>query len=153
MFEKGGKMAKGTEKAIKEKKYSILIVDDEAPVRRLIDCLLKEMEYNTHQASNGDEAIEILKKNHNNVHLIIMDLLLPGKHGLDICSKIRAMDNFRDIPILVITAVYTKSKYNYQSREYGADAFMTKPFDNDAFMAQVSRLLSLNEEEEFCVAE
>ena len=145
-------MTQAAENKINEKRYNVLIVDDEPPVRRLIDCLLKELEYTTHQASNGDEAIAILKKN-DNVDLIIMDLLLPGKHGLDICSKIRAMESFRDIPILVITAVYTKSKYNYQSREYGANAFMTKPFDNDAFLDQVARLIHMNTPEEICVDE
>ena len=142
-------MENSTEKRNTEGKYNVLIVDDEASVRHLIECLLKEMEYNTHHASNGKEALEILKK--TSVDLIILDLLLPGKHGLNVCSKIREIDKLRNTPILIITAVYTKSKYNYQSREYGANAFMTKPFDNEAFIAQVSRLVETNKVQEICL--
>ncbi|MGA1790003.1 MAG: response regulator [bacterium] len=142
-------MEKSTETKNTEGKYNVLIVDDEASVRHLIECLLQEMEYNTHHASNGVEALEILKK--TEVDLIILDLLLPGKHGLNVCSKIREIDRLRNTPILIITAVYTKSKYNYQSREYGANAFMTKPFDNEAFIAQVSRLVETNKVQEICL--
>jgi len=144
-------MENSTEKKNTEGKYNVLIVDDEASVRHLIECLLQEMEYTTHHASNGAEALEILKK--TAVDLIILDLLLPGKHGLNVCSKIREIDKLRNTPILIITAVYTKSKYNYQSREYGANAFMTKPFDNEAFIAQVSRLVETNKVQEICLEE
>jgi len=138
---KGGIKVKKSEcKNESEKQYNVLVVDDESSVRRLIECLLQELKYNTHQACNGEEAIEILKK--VNVDLIILDLLLPGKHGLDICSKIREMENLQNTPILIITAVYTKSKYNYQSKEYGANAFMTKPFEVDTFINEVSRLVN-----------
>ncbi|MGA1841444.1 MAG: response regulator [bacterium] len=122
-----------------DKQYNVLVVDDEISVRRLIEYLLKEMKYNTHQACNGEEAIEILKK--IDVDLIILDILLPGKHGLDICSMIREMDKSRNTPIMIITGVYTKSKYNYQSKEYGANAFMTKPFEVDNFIKEVGRLV------------
>ena len=142
-------MENSTGKKNTEGKYNVLIVDDEASVRHLIECLLKEMEYNIHHASNGAEALEFLKK--TSVDLIILDLLLPGKHGLNVCSKIREIDKLRNTPILIITAVYTKSKYNYQSREYGANAFMTKPFDNEAFIAQVSRLVEANKVQEICL--
>jgi len=125
-----------------EKQYNVLVVDDEASVRHLIDCLLKEMKYNTHHARTGDEAMEILQK--TSVDLIILDLLLPGQHGLNLCSRIREIEKVRNTPILVITAVYTKSKYCYKSKEYGANGFMTKPFDVDAFMSEVSRLMKVD---------
>ena len=132
-------MKKAIAKNESDKKYNVLVVDDEVSVRRLIEYLLKELKYNTHQACNGEEAIEMLKK--IDVDLIILDILLPGKHGLDICTQIREMDKARNTPILIITGVYTKSKYNYQSKEYGANAFMTKPFEVDTFISEVSRLL------------
>lgn len=134
-----------------DKQYNVLVVDDESSVRRLIECLLQELKYNTHQACNGEEAIEILKK--VDVDLIILDLLLPGKHGLDICSKIREMENLQNTPILIITAVYTKSKYNYQSKEYGANAFMTKPFEVDTFINEVSRLVNKDNKKHLCLTE
>ena len=132
-------MKKAIAKNEPNKQYNVLVVDDEVSVRRLIEYLLKEMKYNTHQACNGEEAIEILKK--VDVDLIILDILLPGKHGLDICTMIREMDKSKNIPIMIITGVYTKSKYNYQSKEYGANAFMTKPFEVDTFINEVSKLL------------
>ena len=133
-------MKKAIAKNEPNKQYNVLVVDDEVSVRRLIEYLLKEMKYNTHQACNGEEAIEILKK--VDVDLIILDILLPGKHGLDICTMIREMDKSKNIPIMIITGVYTKSKYNYQSKEYGANAFMTKPFEVDKFMIEVDKLVN-----------
>ena len=89
-------MKKSTVQNKSDKEYNILVVDDETSVRRLIEYLLKELKYNTHQACNGEEAIEILKK--IDVDLIILDILLPGKHGLDICSMIREIDKWRNTP-------------------------------------------------------
>ncbi|MGA1844857.1 MAG: two-component system response regulator [bacterium] len=139
--ERGGTVGDNQTNEVDKKQYDVLVVDDEASVRRLIECLLKEVQYNTHHARSGDEALEILKK--TSVDLIILDLLLPGQHGLNLCSKIREIDRVRNTPILVITAVYTKSKYCYKSKECGANGFMTKPFDVDAFMNEVNRLMKI----------
>ena len=122
--------------------YKILIVDDDALIRQFIDDVLKEHEYQTLQACRGEEAFAILEK--NKVDLIILDLLLPGKHGFYICDKIRNTDQWKDIPILMITAVYTRAKYSNESKVIGANAFMTKPFEGKALVSQVNKLLNID---------
>jgi len=118
-----------------------LIVDDDALIRQFMDDVLHEFNYHTLHASRGEEAFEILKK--EAVDLIILDLLLPGKHGFYICDNIRQTNQWKDIPILIITAVYTRPKYSYQSKEVGADAFLTKPFKAKALVNEVQRLIQL----------
>ncbi|MGA1794741.1 MAG: response regulator [bacterium] len=120
--------------------YTVLIVDDDPLVREFIEEILKQSNYSTLHACKGDEAISILKS--KNVDLVVLDLLLPGRHGFDVCSEIRRIDALKNIPILIITAVYTKRKYSYQLKELGANAFVTKPFEASAFIGEVNRLLN-----------
>lgn len=133
-------MATSSEKNPK-KRYNILIVDDDVLIRQFIDDVLQEFDYNTLHASRGEEAFEILKK--KEVDLIILDLLLPGKHGFYICDNIRQVNQWRDIPILIVTAVYTRPKYSYQAKEVGANAFLTKPFKAKTLVDEVQRLLQI----------
>ncbi|MGA1790543.1 MAG: response regulator [bacterium] len=124
-------------------RYNILIVDDDAMIRQFIDDVLQAYQYQTLHACRGEEAFAILES--NKVDLIILDLLLPGKHGFYICDKIRRTDKWKDIPILMITAVYTRSKYSNESKEIGANAFMTKPFEGKTLISQVGKLLNIDQ--------
>jgi len=119
--------------------YTVLVVDDDSLVREFIEEILKQSNYSTLHACKGDEAISLLKS--KDVDLVVLDLLLPGRHGFDVCTEIRKIDAWKDIPILIITAVYTKRKYSYQVKEMGANAFITKPFEANTFIGEVNRLL------------
>ncbi|MBN2373160.1 response regulator [bacterium] len=130
--------------------YKVLVVDDEDAVRLTIEEILKHLNCNVIHAGNGQEALDIVKT--TNLDLIILDLLLPGKHGFSVCSDIRQMDKGRNVPILMITAVYTKMKYCHQAKEYGADAYMTKPFKLEAFINEVKRLLKIEKTQQMAVA-
>ena len=132
------------------KKYNILVVDDEAAVRITIEEILKQLSCNILHAENGQEALDIVKT--TDIDLIILDLLLPGKHGFSVCSAIREMDRGRDVPILMITAIYTKMKYCHQAREYGANAYMTKPFKMKEFIDEVKRLLKIEKSQQMTMA-
>lgn len=123
------------------KKYNILVVDDDVLIRCLIDDVLQKLDYNILHACNGEEAIEILET--KDIDLIILDLYLPGKNGFEICAEIREMDKWKNIPILIMTAVYTRSKYFYKSKDFGANAFITKPFKCKTLIKQVNKLLKI----------
>jgi len=120
--------------------YTVLVVDDDSLVREFIEEILKQSNYSTLHACKGDEAISLLMS--KNVDLVVLDLLLPGKHGFDVCMEIRKIDALKNIPILIITAVYTKRKYSYQIKGMGANAFITKPFEASTFIGEVHRLLN-----------
>ena len=126
---------------ISKKTYNILVVDDEPAVRMTIEEMLKPLSCKIFHASNGNEALETIRT--NKVDLVILDVLLPGRHGFYVCSSIREMEQGRNIPILMMTAVYTKMKYYYQAQECGVNAYMVKPFKMDDLISKVSKLLDI----------
>lgn len=127
---------------ISKKVHNILVVDDEPAVRMTIEEMLKPLNCTIFHASNGNEALDIIRT--GEIHLVILDVLLPGRHGFYVCSSIREMDQGRNIPILMMTAVYTKMKYYYQAQECGVNAYMVKPFKMDDLISKVSKLLNIN---------
>jgi DNA-binding response OmpR family regulator len=126
---------------IKSGKYNILVVDDDVLIRCLIDDILQKLNYNILHACNGEEAIETLET--KDIDLVILDLYLPGKNGFEICTDIRAVEEWKDIPIMIMTAVYTRSQYFYKCKEFGANAFITKPFKCKTLVNQVNKLLKI----------
>ncbi|MGA1841084.1 MAG: response regulator [bacterium] len=128
---------------IEQKKYNILVVDDDVLIRCLIDDILQKLNYNILHASNGEEAIETLDT--KNIDLVILDLYLPGKNGFEICADIREIKKWKDIPILIMTAVYTRSQYFYKCKDFGANAFITKPFKCKTLINQVNKLLKVED--------
>jgi DNA-binding response OmpR family regulator len=124
-----------------QKKYKILIVDDEPAVRMTVGEMLKPLNCKIFHANNANEALNTVKS--VDFDLIILDVLLPGRHGFYVCSSIREMENKRNVPILIMTAVYTKMKYYYQAKECGADAYVIKPFKMDTLINKVTKLLKI----------
>jgi two-component system chemotaxis response regulator CheY len=103
-----------------------------ASLRSLNDTLFQE-------AGDGLDAIENLAT--HGADLMILDLNMPGMHGMEVLQFVRSHDRYRQIPIIVLT-----TKYDDDSRSAalagGATHYMTKPFEPAALLAQVSRLLS-----------
>lgn len=128
---------------VKQKKYNILVVDDDVLIRCLIDDILQKLNYNILHACNGEEAIDTLET--KDIDLVILDLYLPGKNGFEICADIREIKKWKDIPILIMTAVYTRSQYFYKCKNFGADAFITKPFKCTTLINQVNKLLKVED--------
>src|SRR5258705_9946176 len=105
----------------------ILIVDDSPTIRRMVAASLQSIDsVSFREASNGMEAIEMLTRERAN--LMILDLNMPDMHGLDVLRFVRAHEQYRSLPIIVLT-----TKYDAESRkaalEAGASRYMTKPFD------------------------
>lgn len=100
----------------------ILVVDDEEPIRQLLDQFFTELNYTVHTAESGEEALEILKK--EPVHLMFLDLKLPGMSGIELCRKIKK-DRPADICIAItgFTSIFELT----ECREAGFDDYFTKP--------------------------
>ena len=104
-------------------KNTILVVDDEAEIRNLLEIYLSNEGYEVIKASNGEEAIEIV--NSKDIKLIVLDVMMPKMDGIETCKRIREKMN---IPILMLSAK-SEDMDKIQGIMTGADDYITKPFN------------------------
>jgi len=102
----------------------ILVVDDEELILIALSELLKPKGYEVVTALNGPTALDILSR--DRVDLIILDIIMPEMSGLEVCRKIRAMENYQDVPIMMLTAK-SADEDKQQGMEAGANLFLPKP--------------------------
>lgn len=119
-----------------EKNVKILIVDDEQDIRKLLQIYLKKQGYQVFEAENGLQAIEAVKE-HTDLDLIVMDIMMPELSGLDACKEIR---KFSAVPILFLTAKTQEPDKN-EAYEMGGDDFLSKPFSQSEFLRKISALI------------
>lgn len=113
----------------------ILIVDDEKEIRDLIEIYLKGEGYNTVKAVDGEEALEILKR--EEIDLIILDIMMPKLNGIEACMKIREE---REMPIIMLSAK-SEDTDKILGLNMGADDYLTKPFNPLELVARVKSQL------------
>lgn len=118
-----------------EAKSKILIVDDDENITELIALYLEKEGYSTKSVNNGTDAIDVFKAYLPN--LVILDLMLPGRDGFDVCKDIRQVSN---IPIIMLTAK-GETFDKILGLELGADDYMVKPFDTKELTARVKAVL------------
>ncbi|SCH46349.1 MULTISPECIES: response regulator transcription factor [unclassified Romboutsia] len=116
-------------------KNTILVVDDEAEIRDLLEIYLSNEGYDVIKASNGEEAIEIV--NNNDIKLIVLDVMMPKMDGIEACKRIREKMN---IPILMLSAK-SEDMDKIQGIMTGADDYITKPFNPLELTVRVKALL------------
>ena len=112
-------------------KPKILIVDDDANLRRALKIRLRANHYDTVQASDGYSAIAVAQKEQPN--LIILDLGLPAGDGFVVLERLRDSDSLSSIPVIVLTARDPQSN-KQQTLQAGATAFFQKPVDNSQLL-------------------
>jgi DNA-binding response OmpR family regulator len=121
----------------------ILIVDDEAHLRMLIQQTLEELEDEGVElltASNGEEALEAIQA--EAPKLVFLDVMMPKLSGFDVCSRVKQTLGLKDVYIVLLTA--KGQEFDRQKgMEAGADLYMTKPFDPDALLAKARSVLGL----------
>lgn len=118
-----------------ETKSKILIVDDDENITELIALYLEKEGYTTRSVNNGSDAIHVFNAFMPN--LVILDLMLPGRDGFDVCKDIRQVSN---IPIIMLTAK-GETFDKILGLELGADDYMVKPFDTKELTARVKAVL------------
>ena len=111
--------------------YKILVVDDEEPIANILEFNLKKEGYDVIVANDGEKAIELAFN--DNPDLILLDLMLPKKDGMEVCREVRAKKN---IPIIMLTAKNSEID-KVLGLEFGADDYVTKPFSTRELMARV----------------
>lgn len=116
-------------------KFNVLVVDDEKEIRDAIDIYLRGEGINVIKAKDGLEALEVLDK--EDIHLVVLDLMMPRLDGMQTCMKIRET---RNMPIIMLSAKSEDSD-KILGLNIGADDYVTKPFNNLELVARVKSQL------------
>ncbi len=125
-----------------EGKYSILIVDDQFSNLKILIDLLEFEAYHVIAVKNGEEALEQI--NHAKVDLVILDLMMPGMSGYEVCTRIREMYSGIEMPILMVTASH-HTEEKLASFQAGANDFLPKPFELSELRARAENLLMMKD--------
>uniref|UniRef100_A0A7V3ZW62 Response regulator n=1 Tax=candidate division WOR-3 bacterium TaxID=2052148 RepID=A0A7V3ZW62_UNCW3 len=123
----------------------ILIIEDEEAIRFILEKRLSDAGYFVISAEDGIEGLNKLRK--ENPDLIVLDLMLPGLDGYQICSLIKRDRRYAHIPVLILTARIQQKDYE-MAMAVGADAFLTKPFESQVLLSKIEELLKNNKKEE-----
>jgi len=119
-------------------KTRILVVDDEPDILRLLSYNLKKHGYQTDEVRDGEEALRRIRE--HPYQLIILDLMLPGLSGMEICRILKQNPKTSSIPIIMLTA-RSEEMDKVTGLESGADDYITKPFGVREFLARVKTVL------------
>ena len=119
------------------KTRKILIADDEPDILEIVSFNLQGEGYEVFTAKNGDEAIEEAKKNHPD--LIILDVMMPGKNGFEVCNILRLQPDFKDTLIIFLTALNDETT-EIKGLETGGDDYITKPISPKILISRVNAL-------------
>lgn len=128
---------------VEDGKRTILVTDDEKINREILTEMLKD-EYNIMTAEDGEEALEIIKKNSTTISLMLLDLIMPRMGGLELLSAIKNQSELSGIPVIVLT---TDQESEVISLNTGAYDFIPKPYPQpDVVKARIRRAIELSEE-------
>lgn len=115
----------------------ILIIDDEADIRESLETLLSLEGYTVEEAPNGTEGLRRLE--HSNYDLVLLDLMMPDRSGMDVLKEVRERDT--DTPICMITA-YGSVEVAVEALKAGAQDYFSKPWDNEKLLLEIERLIA-----------
>ena len=122
-------------------KNTVLIIEDEPDIRDLLEFHLKKEGYNVLTSSDGEDGLNLARNQSPN--LILLDLLLPGINGLDICRVLKSDVNTSKINIIMVTALGQEENI-VKGLETGADDYVNKPFNMSILLARISAVLRRN---------
>ncbi len=120
----------------------LLVVEDHNDERLMIASILRAAGYRVSEAADGNEALRILHDDPPD--LVVLDLLLPGISGFEVCASVRRRTE-RDVPVLVVTA-HGSPENRRTAMACGANEIIAKPFSRAGLLAAVARLLSEEEQ-------
>lgn len=116
----------------------VLIVDDEPNIVASLEFLLRQSGYEVHVAADGAAALRQVQAVAPD--LVLLDVMMPETNGYDVCQRIRAHPEWRDIRIVILSAKGREAEMT-KGLSLGADAYVTKPFSNAELVARIGELL------------
>ncbi|HEX7002496.1 MAG TPA: response regulator [Trueperaceae bacterium] len=117
----------------------ILVADDIAGQRMVLDMLLSVDGYDVHMVEDGAEALAFLKE--NTPDLAIIDVRMPNVDGITVCARMKRVSRLKDVPVVILTALKDATTYE-AARNAGADAIVHKPLEGKDFRQTVKDLLA-----------
>jgi two-component system alkaline phosphatase synthesis response regulator PhoP len=124
-------------------RYNILVVDDEKDIRDLLDFNLAKNNYGVRSVGTGEDALAAIKNEIPDV--VLLDLMLPGMDGLEVCKQLRGEAATKELPIIMISAKGEEADV-VVGLELGADDYVTKPFSPRVLLARIRAVLRRREE-------
>ncbi|HEY8189324.1 MAG TPA: response regulator, partial [Micavibrio sp.] len=118
----------------------VLVVDDILPNVKLLEAKLSSEYYDVLTATSGEEAL--LKVQNDSPDIVLLDVMMPGMDGFEVCRRIKANPLVAHIPVVMVTAL-TDSSDKVRGLQAGADDFLSKPVNDTALMARVRSLVRL----------
>jgi DNA-binding response OmpR family regulator len=123
----------------------VLVADDEPHIGRIIKMKLEQGPFRVTLVYDGREAMEFLEKD-DDIVLVLLDLMMPHRSGLDVLAAMRTSSRWKDIPCIILTAAGQEEQHT-RAMQLGATAFLTKPFSPKKLYARVAELSGLEAED------
>ena len=118
----------------------VLVIEDSASVRRLIEVCLRDLDVTISSASDGPQGLEAIRQ--TDPEVVVLDIGLPGLDGWEVLAQLREDEATAHLKVLVLTA-HAQPEMADKAAQGGADSFMTKPFRPSDLREQVEKLLTL----------
>ena len=122
-----------------EKRWKILIVDDDPDILDIVTLCLKDNEIPSEKAYNGIEALD--KARNRRYGLILLDINMPGMNGFEVIKHLKEDDRTRDIPVVVLTGTYITEEDRKHGLRLGVVKYLTKPFSAGDLVADIKEAL------------
>ena len=116
---------------------TILVVDDEKPVRQFLVAAFEQQGHHVLEAYHGRHALNVLASSAPHPDLVVSDVMMPIVGGVELCRVLKADPSTADIPVILMSAAHSRAR-----SASSADAIIAKPFDLDALDALINRLLT-----------
>ncbi len=121
---------------------TILVVDDEVDIQELVRYNLQKEGFTVHTVGTGEEALSAAERIHPAA--IVLDLMLPGIDGIQVCNRLKKEESTQDIPVIMLTAK-TEEADMVDGLETGADDYITKPFSPKVLVARLKAVMRRTE--------
>ena len=118
----------------------VLVVDDEPQIVLLVSGRLKANGFEVIEASNGEEGLRKAKSERPD--LILLDIMMPGMDGYEVCAALKSDQRYKDIPIILFTAKAGEEAQRVGLEDCGANGYVTKPFEPSALLSKISEFLN-----------
>ena len=118
----------------------VLIVDDNPQILELLEAYLEPLQLRVRLAADGEAALSAVEREEPD--LILLDIMMPRRSGFEVCRILKDDPRYRDIPIIMVTALNETADFE-RARECGGDDFLTKPVNKIELLARVQNLLKL----------